>query len=196
MIGSSAGSALLAGYVAQFQDNCLVDVAVGISPGFSGRKLFTDPPFSLIYHKIMLNKLKKRVIEPNLDCLCRAEGVDRQKVLGAKSLNDLDVHLYSKVAGFRSIDEYWEKNDPLNTWGQFDCPFLCINSLDDPICVKEFIPFQEFEKYPNCMLLTTAKGGHCGFYESAGAMSWSFEVAVDYINTVFKYIESKAKISM
>ena len=168
-----------------------MDVAVGISPGYSGRKLFTEAPFPIFYHKVMLSKLKKRIVEPNIDILCQAKGVEKQKVLRAKTLNELDIHLYSKVAGFESVDEYWKYNDPLHAWGAFDCPFLCINSVDDPICVKEVIPFKEFEKFSNCMLVATDKGGHCGFFESFAGMSWSFEVAIDYINTVFQYQASK-----
>ena len=188
-IGYSAGSGVLSGYAAQYGEDCLFDVAVGLSPGYQAEKLFTQPKFSKVYETFMVRQLKNTVVLPNLERLCQADGVSRKLLLEAESLIDLEECLYSKVNGFETITDYWKVNDPIHAWGKLTVPFLCINSLDDPVCEKELIPVEMFRKYPNTILITTERGGHCGFFEGLSAVSWSYDVALDFITTVFEYLD-------
>ena len=183
----------MACYTAQFNHDCQIDVSVGLSPGYQAQKIFAKLQYSKVYAQFMLMNIKRRVILPNIELLCEANGIRRQHLLEARSLNYLEEELYSKVNGYESFDDYWKDNDPVYGWGKMKVPFLCINSLDDPVCEKEFIQFDEFKNHPNTILLTTDKGGHCGFYENLDSKSWSYDVAIDFIIHSFEYLDFKAK---
>ncbi|KAJ2970689.1 hypothetical protein NQ176_g8066 [Zarea fungicola] len=47
-------------------------------------------------------------------------------------------------------------------------PFVAIHALDDPIAIKEAIPYAEFRKNPNTVLVLTTQGGHLGWFERNG----------------------------
>ncbi|XP_048257257.1 phospholipase ABHD3-like [Haliotis rufescens] len=44
---------------------------------------------------------------------------------------------------------------------------------------------------PNWMLVTTEKGGHCGFIENYKLESWAGKLAVDYIDAVLEYQDAR-----
>ncbi|KAM2212174.1 hypothetical protein COP1_022371 [Malus domestica] len=44
-------------------------------------------------------------------------------------------------------------------------PLLCISALDDPICTRESIPWDECRNNVNVVLATTKHGGHLAFFE-------------------------------
>lgn len=189
IIGSSAGSGLAASYCGQYGENTLADVVVAISPGYKAQEMFTNPQFSQIYEQLLVLNLKKNIINPNMDCLSAI--VDPVRIKNARTLRDIDEHLYAKVNGYESLSDYWYHNDPDRCWGKFSVPILCISSLDDPVCLPCNIPFELFRTHPNTMLITTEKGGHCGFLEGLRCTPWADKLALDYIQTVIQYLNQE-----
>lgn len=61
-------------------------------------------------------------------------------------------------------------------------PTLFIHSLDDPICVKEGIPFEEFIKNENCILIATQKGGHIEWFTGSKPVRWAYKPALEFLN--------------
>jgi predicted alpha/beta-fold hydrolase len=49
-----------------------------------------------------------------------------------------------------------------------------VNALDDPVCTKEAIPWDECRANKNIVLATTLHGGHLAFFEGlmAGSIWW------------------------
>ena len=85
-----------------------------------------------------------------------------------------------------SVEEYWERNNPIRDVDDIAVPVLCINSLDDPFYAGAAIPYDLFRCYPNFLLVATEKGGHCGFLERCPLKSWADCLCLDYLEAVFE----------
>ena len=70
-------------------------------------------------------------------------------------------------------------------------PVLCINSMDDPVCVRQNVPFDFFKTHPKIMLATTEHGGHCGFLEYNSLENWAGKVSIDYLTAILEYPEEE-----
>ena len=44
-------------------------------------------------------------------------------------------------------------------------PILCINALDDPVCTRENIDYDIFNRMDDVILVTTPRGSHVCFFE-------------------------------
>jgi len=61
-------------------------------------------------------------------------------------------------------------------------PTLFIHSLDDPVCVKEQIPFDDIRENENCILMLTQAGGHIEYL--TGELKperWAYKPALEYL---------------
>ena len=85
-----------------------------------------------------------------------------------------------------SVEEYWERNNPIRDVDEIAVPVLCINCLDDPFYAGSTIPYDLFRCYPNFLLVATDKGGHCGFLERFPLKSWADCLCLDYLEAVFE----------
>ncbi|KAJ4962385.1 hypothetical protein NE237_022324 [Protea cynaroides] len=57
--------------------------------------------------------------------------------------------------------------------GNVSVPLLCISALDDPVCTREAIPWDECRANRNIVLATTQHGGHLGFFQGlTGDILW------------------------
>ncbi|KAG8960904.1 hypothetical protein FRC03_006023 [Tulasnella sp. 419] len=86
-------------------------------------------------------------------------------------LKEVDEHMVRVAGGsippfpFDTADDYYEWAGSHHKLPGIRVPFLAINSIDDPIVAE--IPFEEAEKNPWVCLVTTAHGGHLGWFEGA-----------------------------
>ena len=85
-----------------------------------------------------------------------------------------------------SVEEYWERNNPIRDVDEIAVPVLCINSLDDPFYAGSTIPYDLFRCYPNFLKVATEKGGQCGFLERFPLKSWADCLCLDYLEAVFE----------
>ncbi|XP_060583609.1 protein ABHD15-like [Ruditapes philippinarum] len=186
-IGIGAGSATLFSYLGEFGSSSLMKAAVNISPSYDNtEKLCEQIPklyelYLLMDLKVMLIKHWK-VVKKLIDV--------RSVLLKAWSLKDFDYQVYCKMYGIETFEAFWQRNDPMRDVDDIAVPVLCINSLDDPVSVKENIPFDLFQFYPNLLLVTVEKGGHCAFYENMREDSWVNTIALNYIEYVLEFISN------
>lgn len=181
--GISAGSGLLVSYLGEFGSSSYLSAAVCISPGYDAWELFTKDVFAF-YDFCLLFSLK-RLLGTHSSALSKV--VDIPAAMQSKTLCEFDKLVYCKLYGYNSLQEYWEKNNPMRDVDDIAVPVLCINSLDDPICVKGNIPFDLFKYYPNFFLVATEKGGHCGFLEGTPPKPWANKLALEYLSAVLEF---------
>ncbi|XP_048257258.1 phospholipase ABHD3-like [Haliotis rufescens] len=184
-VAYSAGTAILSRYMGEYAGRSYIGPSVFIGSGFD---LSEIEGMSTIYEKFILHMLKTSLVKPNE--LILKPVVDIQAVYNSKSIEEFEGHLYFKMHGFKDVDDMWLHNDPMANVDSVVSPVLCINSLDDPICVAGNIPYDHFQR-PNWMLVTTEKGGHCGFIENYKLESWAGKLAVDYIDAVLEYQDAR-----
>ena len=61
-------------------------------------------------------------------------------------------------------------------------PTLLIHALDDPICIKEMIPFVEAYDNKNIFMLITKKGGHINFFTGEKQPKrWAYKPTIEFL---------------
>ena len=186
-IGVSAGSAVLMSYLGEYGSSDYLTAAVALSPGYDAENLFSNC-LKQPYNFFLLYGLK-RLLSRHAQALSKA--VDIDLAMGSQTMAKFEENMYCKLYGYKDMEQYWEKNNPMRDIDDVTTPVLCINSTDDPVCVKENIPTDIFELYPNFMLATTDHGGHCGFLEHPNLESWAEKVAIEYLSAVLNFIEKQ-----
>ncbi|KAH6762593.1 alpha/beta-Hydrolases superfamily protein [Perilla frutescens var. hirtella] len=106
-----------------------------------------------------------------LSRLSNWEGVKK-----SRTLREFDDSASSFVGNYESVDTYYRGCSSCNLVGNVRGN-LCINSLDDPVCTSETIPWDELNN--NIVLAATQHGGHLSFFEGLTAKSIWWVRAVD-----------------
>ncbi|KAL4224304.1 Alpha/beta hydrolase domain-containing protein 15 [Mactra antiquata] len=184
-IGVGAGCAALLSYLGEYGSSSHLKAAVNISPSYDNtEKLCEQIPkfyelFLLFDLKILLLRYWKALYKV-IDL--------KAAILKSWTLKEFDYHVYCKLYGIETFDSFWCRNDPMRDVDDIAVPVLCINSLDDPVSVKEDIPLDLFEFYPNLLLVTVDKGGHCAFLENSKGESWAAHLAINFVDGVLEFI--------
>ncbi|XP_043706298.1 phospholipase ABHD3 isoform X2 [Telopea speciosissima] len=102
------------------------------------------------------------------------EGIEK-----ARSIRDFDYHATCLVAKYETVDTYYRRCSSTSYVGNVSVPLLCISALDDPLCTREAIPWDECRANKNIVLATTQHGGHLAFFEGLTGDSLWWVRAVD-----------------
>ncbi|KAI9915029.1 hypothetical protein PsorP6_008410 [Peronosclerospora sorghi] len=184
-IGCSAGAGLLSSYLGELGDKSLLRAGVLISPGYNAFDLFCAGRINRIYDFLMTFTLKLFLLRHKNEL---QNVVDIPRALRAMSIREFDQHVYMKMHGYADLESYWKVNNPMRDLENLTMPILCINALDDPVCTEEMIPYNVFQTKPNAMLLTTAEGSHCAFFEGTFQLkSWCNTVAMEYLDRLQEF---------
>ncbi|XP_038877848.1 embryogenesis-associated protein EMB8 isoform X3 [Benincasa hispida] len=97
----------------------------------------------------------------------------------SRSVRDFDNYATRVLGNFETVDAYYRHATSSNYVGNVAVPLLCISALDDPLCTKEAIPWDECRANRNVVLATTPHGGHLAFYEGITANTLWWARAVD-----------------
>ena len=62
-------------------------------------------------------------------------------------------------------------------------PLLCINTLDDPLCHPNFLPFESFARNDTIALALTARGGHHSFVGNWFGLNYGERVALQFLES-------------
>ncbi|KAF8779410.1 hypothetical protein HU200_002679 [Digitaria exilis] len=97
-----------------------------------------------------------------------------EAIRSSSSIREFDRHATCVVAKYETVDTFYRKCSSANYIGNVSVPLLCISALDDPLCTREAIPWDECRANKNIVLATTPNGGHLAFYEglTAGRLWW------------------------
>ena len=191
-VGIGAGCASVFSYLGEYGSSSLLKAAVCISPSYDNTETLSDsiPKF---YELLLLFSLKKII-------LTHAKSLDKvisiTDTLKSWSLKEFEYHVYCKMYGLDTFQTFWEENDPMRDVDDIAVPVLCINSLDDPVTIKDNISLDLFQFYPNLLLVTLDRGGHCGFVESFSDTSWSDRLVTEYIENVLEFIANSKSINL
>ncbi|XP_020599761.1 embryogenesis-associated protein EMB8 isoform X3 [Phalaenopsis equestris] len=91
--------------------------------------------------------------------------------LVSRSVRDFDHHATRLVGKFETVDTYYRRCSSVSYVRNVSVPLLCISALDDPLCTKEAIPWDECRANKHIVLATTAHGGHLAYFEGIAASS-------------------------
>ncbi|KAJ0394894.1 hypothetical protein ATCC90586_009205 [Pythium insidiosum] len=184
-IGFSAGSGLLCSYLGETGAQSRLDAGVLISPGYNALDLFCGGKIHPVYDFLMTFSLKQFLLRHREEL---GAVIHVPSALAATTIREFDEHVYMKMHGYDDLETYWQHNNPMRDVDNILRPVLCINALDDPVCTKETIPYDQFEHNPLSMLVETEKGSHCAFFEGHLVLkSWAHSAAMLYLSRVRAY---------
>ncbi|CAN0880648.1 Embryogenesis-associated protein EMB8 [Linum grandiflorum] len=107
---------------------------------------------------------------------------DWDSITKARSLRDFDNYATCVYGKFETVDTYYRRSSSVHHVGNVAVPLLCISALDDPVCTKESIPWDECRMNPNIVLAATEHGGHLGFYEGITARNmWWVRATCEFL---------------
>ncbi|WMV12391.1 hypothetical protein MTR67_005776 [Solanum verrucosum] len=104
---------------------------------------------------------------------------DWEGIVKARSVRDFDHSSTRVLADLETVDTYYRKASCTSYIGNVMVPLLCVSALDDPVCTREAIPWDECRANKNIVLATTRHGGHLGYFEGMTAKSLWWVRAVD-----------------
>ncbi|GAB1608265.1 protein ABHD15-like [Argonauta hians] len=175
------GSGLLLSYLGEYGSSAHLAASVCVSACYEAQEML-GKDLKNIYDFFYLLR-QKRALSYHVPAL--TGHLDLLSLFNTWTFRDFDEKLYCKMHGHKSIDEYWERNNPMRDADDIAVPLLCINSLDDPMFPQTNIPYDLFKCYPNLFLVVTEKGGHCGFIENfTDTISWAECLTIRYTEAV------------
>lgn len=98
---------------------------------------------------------------------------DWEGIVKSRSIRDFDNYATRLVGKFETVDTYYRHCSSAQYVTKVSIPLLCISALDDPVCTREAIPWDECRENKNVVLATTRHGGHLAFFEGlTGSSLW------------------------
>lgn len=162
-VGVSLGGNMLACYLAQQQQDSLLQAAVVVSAPLMLESCAArmDQGLSRIYQRYLLGQLKQNTTRKLLHYpgslplnLCQLKGLQR--------IRDFDDVITAKIHGFNDAVDYYRRCSALPLLPQINIPLLIIHAKDDPFMTTEVIP--SLDALPdNIDYQLTEHGGHVGF---------------------------------
>ncbi|XP_033747846.1 protein ABHD15-like [Pecten maximus] len=183
MVSYGTGCEVLLSYLGEFGSSAHICGGVCVSPSFDISER-SKQKISGIYDLFLLLYLKK-ILWQHAKALLKV--VDVQKALKTWSLTEYDQCVSCKMHGYNSIEEFWERNNPLRDVDDISIPLMFVSSLDDPVYKNNNIPYDLFKFYPNFLMVATERGGHCGFLENLRSLSWADSLTLDYLDAILEF---------
>ncbi|KAJ8749323.1 hypothetical protein K2173_018806 [Erythroxylum novogranatense] len=184
-VGTSIGANILVKYLGEDGDGIpLIGAAAVCSPWdllvcdrFINRRLTQK-----FYDRVLAVGLKGYA-QLHQSVLSRLTDMDNIKK--SCSVRDFDHHATRVLGKFETVDTYYRHSSSANFVGNVSVPLLCISSLDDPVCTREAIPWDECRANENIILATTHHGGHLAYFEGLTANSlWWVRAVNEFFNVL------------
>lgn len=85
-----------------------------------------------------------------------------------KYLHEFDREVQCVTWGYPTEGAYYRDATSADSLLDIRIPFFAVHAEDDPIAVKEAIPYEEIQQNPYTVLCTTSTGGHLSWFEVGG----------------------------
>ncbi|KAI5461352.1 hydrolase, alpha/beta fold family [Mariannaea sp. PMI_226] len=183
-LGFSLGANMLTNYCGEEGPKCPLKGAVVCSNPFNlevaSKMLQSSIIGREVYLRVMGSSLKD-LARVHKDQLEKYSNVDVESLLDVTYLNEFDRQLQCPTWGYPTEYAYYRDASSTDAVLSIQIPFLAIHSTDDPIAIKEAIPFEEFQQNPNTILVTTSLGGHLCWFEFGGSR-WFTRPVANFLN--------------
>jgi len=164
LIGFSMGGSMVLKYVGeneQLDIKIRCAMAVSVPCDLAGSSLELSKKHNYIFMQRFLRSLKKKTFQklvkyPNTV-------IKKDAVKNAQNFFDFDAAVTAPIFGFKSAQDYWEKNSCKPFLKHIKIPTLLINALDDSFLSKSCHPFEVAKTSKYFHFLPTTHGGHVGF---------------------------------
>ncbi|KAG0540335.1 hypothetical protein BDA96_03G399900 [Sorghum bicolor] len=168
-IGTSIGANIVVKYLGEEGENTPLAGAVSICSPWDlviGDRFISRKLVQRIYGKALADGLKgyAKLHQPVMARLANWEGIKK-----SQTIREFDHHATRVIARYETVDTYYRQCSSASYVGNVSVPLLCISALDDPLCTREAIPWDECRANKNIVLATTPNGGHLAFFQGLTA---------------------------
>ncbi|XP_061346307.1 embryogenesis-associated protein EMB8 [Gastrolobium bilobum] len=198
VVGTSIGANILIKYLGEDGENIPVAGAVAICGPWDlliGDRFITRRRVQRFYDKALAIGLQgyAKLHQPHFSRLANWEGIEK-----SLSIRDFDDHATRIVGKYETVDTYYRRCSSSIYVQSVSIPLLCISALDDPVCTREAIPWDECRANKNIVLATVKHGGHLAFFEGITASGlWWVRAANEFLGVLHSshYMHVQKKIS-
>ncbi|CAH0046013.1 unnamed protein product [Clonostachys solani] len=183
-LGFSLGANILTNYCGEEGPDCMLKAAVVCSNPFNLEITSKFLQASLIGREIYLRYMgscMKSLMHDHREELEKFTNLDTSTAEKIKYLYEFDREVQCPTWGYPTEYAYYRDASSVDAVLSIRVPFLAIHATDDPIAVKEALPYEEFRQNPDTVLLTTSLGGHLCWYETGGG-HWHTRVVANFLN--------------
>ncbi|KAI9864552.1 MAG: hypothetical protein M1813_003041 [Trichoglossum hirsutum] len=179
-IGFSLGANILTNYLGEEGSNCILKGAVVCSSPWnlevSSLALQRSWLGLGLYSKVMASNMK-RLFEIHVEEISKNPQIDIDRVRGVKYLHEFDRVVQCPSWGYPTEGAYYRDASSSDSVLAVRTPLFVIHAEDDPIAVREAIPFEEVKQNPYVVLCISSGGGHLGWFEFGGGRWFSKPIA-------------------
>ncbi|TWU72272.1 hypothetical protein ED733_002598 [Metarhizium rileyi] len=175
-LGFSLGANMLTNYCGEEGEDCILKAAVVCSN-----------PFNLeISSKMLQNRFIGKEVYLRVMGLSMKGLIEEHKE-ALEKYTDLDLPSIEKITylcptwGYPTEDAYYRDASSTDAVLNIRIPFIAVQATDDPIAVKEALPYAEFKQNPNTVMITTSMGGHLCWFEIGGSR-WHPKPVCNFLN--------------
>ncbi|KAK6938507.1 Alpha/beta hydrolase fold-1 [Dillenia turbinata] len=199
VVGPSIGANVLVKYLGEEGDNTPVAGAAAICSPWDlliGDRFISRKLLQKLYDRALTVGLQgyAQLHQPLYSRLANWEGIEK-----SRSIRDFDNHATRHVGKFETVDTYYRQCSSASYVGRVSVPLLCISALDDPVCTREAIPWDECRTNKNVILVTTQHGGHLGYFEGITASTmWWVRATHEFLHILYSspYMHKKKKVQV
>jgi len=197
--GTSFGGNQLMRYLAKKGDDSEFLAAVSIAGPFDIGGV-VDAIEGTIYERAIANKFMKINLIPNVDVLKSLEeshGIDFNKVLSSKTIREYHERFTIKLYSHKDVADYFRTTHvDAKTIANISTPLLCLHAQDDPIVVREGIPFDALKSNKNIIFAETSQGSHLSWFTGWLPKRWYPKPTLQYLEVMMKIKSSSQRLGV
>ena len=181
-LGVSAGSGLLVRYLGEEGAATPLTAAIAYCPGYDTTRAFHR--IHPLYDRYLVGALRRYFLERHAEVLAGEPGF--AVALASRTVGELHDRQYA-LAGFASTEAYHAQTNPMLVADGVAVPVLILNAADDPVCTRINVEEHRalFARVPESLLVLTARGSHCAFFEGHWRpRSWAHRLVAEYFQAV------------
>ncbi|RDA83364.1 hypothetical protein CP532_3732 [Ophiocordyceps camponoti-leonardi (nom. inval.)] len=110
----------------------------------------------------------KELVELHKKELQLYSDLDMEAVNRVTYLPEFDRAVQCPTWGYPTEQAYYRDASSSDAILAIRIPFMALHATDDPIAVRQAVPYEEFEQNPSTVLVTSSLGGHLCWFESGG----------------------------
>lgn len=184
-IGTSIGANVLVKYLGEEGENTPVAGAAAICSPWDlliGDRFISRKLAQRMYDRAIATGLRDfaQMHQPRFSRMANWEGIKK-----SQSIRDFDNHCTCIVSNYETVDAYYRRCSSASYAMNVSVPLLCVSSLDDPVCTKEAIPWDECRANKNIVLAITNHGGHLAFFQGLrGKSLWWVGATMEFLHVL------------
>lgn len=118
--------------------------------------------------------------------------IDPELVRKSKYIYEFDRDFTAKVFGYATVGAYYRDASSIDRLLNIRVPTFIVHALDDPVAVKQGIPFDEVKSNPYCFMVTTTTGGHLSWFEPGGTRWFAKPVCSHCVSRIILHYPPRA----